>query len=146
MMIPPEGRFAKFASVYRGDVILLYHSPPHFCRLCFLLKKRIPVARMAYKNYWMRNQSPENGSSIVPSHLQAEWEEVSKRLQEASEELNRIDSLYYEAMMARLALQEPIAPSPEWEALKEARYLAQKKHLAAITLRLNFTRKVNGES
>lgn len=28
-MIPPEGRFAKIASVFRGDVLLLYHSHVH---------------------------------------------------------------------------------------------------------------------
>ena len=100
---------------------------------------------MVYKNYWMRNQSPENGSSQVPWHLHAEWQEVSQQVRDASEELEKIDTLYRETLLARISLGVMADDSVSWETIKEERNQAQKKHLAAMTVRMNFTRKVNGE-
>lgn len=82
----------------------------------------------------------------MPWHLQAEWQEVSELIRKATEELDAIDKLYREAILARLSFGISINDSEAWEEVKEARNQAQKCLIAAIEMRHNFTRKVNGES
>lgn len=100
---------------------------------------------MMYKNYWMRNQSPEDGSSIVPWHLQEELEKLSQQVREASEELNRLDVAYNAMILARIAMQGSFGDTTAWETLKEDRNQAQKRYVALLATRLAFTRQVNGE-
>lgn len=99
---------------------------------------------MVYKNYWMRNQSPENGSSIIPPHLQAESEAVSKQVRDACEELEKTDSLYREAILARISLGIIDSDSTSWESITQARNQAQKQYVKATEAWMNFVSKVNG--
>lgn len=99
-----------------------------------------------YKNYWMRNQSPEDGSSQVPWHLHAEWHEVSELVREASEELDKADSLYRETVLARISFGVATHESASWDAIREARNQAQKRLIQASEAWMHFVDKVNGRA
>lgn len=79
----------------------------------------------------------------MPWHLHAEWHEVSELVRAASEELNRTDSLYREALLARISFGIDAPESASWEAIKEARNQAQKQRIKATEAWMNFLHKVN---
>lgn len=90
----------------------------------------------------MRNCN-HDGSLIIPHHLQAKFEAVTSELHEASHEFHRVEKIYREAILARLALTTPPESSPEWEALIEELQAARKWYQQAVVARVAITQEIN---
>jgi hypothetical protein len=144
MMNHSGGTLCICQCVSRGCTFIVA-LPYAYLSLVLFAEKAYTNMHMMYKNYWMRNQSPEDASSVVPWHLQEELEKLSQQVREASEELNRLDVAYNEMILARIAMQGSFGDTTAWETLKEERNQAQKRYVALLATRLAFTRQVNGE-
>jgi lipopolysaccharide export LptBFGC system permease protein LptF len=101
-----------------------------------------------YKTWNMQNQS-----GTIPDYLESTWKAVNDELHLASEEVRRVEILYQQAMLAKIALFESGADpetSSAWEIVtKRFDHVnvelqdVRGRYIAAVTARVKLTDAVN---
>jgi hypothetical protein len=117
--------------------------------LVFLIQQAYTyIHEPMYKTWNMQNQS-----GTIPDYLESTWKAVNDELHLASEEVRRVEILYQQAMLAKIALFESGADpetSSAWEIVtKRFDHVnvelqdVRGRYIAAVTARVKLTDAVN---